>query len=355
MANLSLDINSQASQITSNTNIPCTMLNPTLIQLNNNRPISTSTPITQMTVKTQKTARFTPRTFQQQTPVMKNPNRNKKVKDLILDLRIQQQQNQVQEQQQQEQQQVQLQTQQIQQQHQQQQYQYTQQHIYEPPSPQQFQQQQMHQNHVNPNNTNTTNTNNNDQNTYPSQFNNNNNYLIDNNDAYIVNDSKLITLNRLNNESESMTANSGPQLTDLLNMSNPSHAEAFNYMLDNSNTTLNNNNLESISNNNQQQQQQTVINNMNANCGSNFINVNHDQQQFEHYNQQQMILEENNAEADSNHEEYLIFNLLNKIANSTNTDKLLTSMLDEEDKVNIIMFKLFFTQFINNLICLLID
>ena len=118
MANFSIDHNNSTDH---HHQIPCTMLNTggaTLVQLdNNNRPMSTSTPNTHhyhqiMPIKsssslnhnitqqhTKSVSRLNTHQQQQQhtTPSIKNPNRNKKVKDLIHDLRIQQQEQQQQQ------------------------------------------------------------------------------------------------------------------------------------------------------------------------------------------------------------------------------------------------------------------
>jgi len=65
---------------------------------------------------------------------------------------------------------------------------------------------------------------------------------------------------------------------------------------------------------------------------------NHNQQQFDDYNQDQICLDEADVnEAENTNEEYLIFSLLNKIATCTNTDKLISSISDDEntDKVRV--------------------
>jgi len=319
---------------------------------------------------------------QQHTPVAKNPNRNKKVKDLILDLRVQQQQQQQQQNQVVQNQHVQINTDhiQLQQQHQHNQIQQIH-HQYQPQQQQiQFQPQVFHQHHQQhqqhsiyeapspqfqlSDQTNSYNNNPNGNNSHQ-QFTHPNQYLInDNSDAYLVsNNSKLITLNRLNNESESSSLHLNPtslnnhgQL-DLLSLQSQSlhlqqqlqQQQAFNnYMLENhsstngndsgvgnssSNNSSSNNqmNIQNLHHNhNQQQQHHHHQNGLDCAVGNGFISGHDQHGQFDAYGQQQMISLDSGVDVESNNEEYLIFNLLNKIANGTNADKL----MDEEHFLN---------------------
>jgi len=182
------------------------------------------------------------------------------------------------------------------------------------------------------------------------QYNHSYNLVSDTHDDFLVNNSKLITLNRLNNESESALSHNQMDLLTNLNH------QSFNYMLqeaaNDTNSINNSGNLDTSmrpGQNHDLGQQQYTQNHLNAVDGSlpggfgqyeqhhqqgHHHNDQH-QQQFD-YNQDQICLDEANVnEGENTNEEYLIFNLLNKIATCTNTDKLMSSMSDDEslDKV----------------------
>ena len=356
MANFGLDINLTINHTSSHSNLD-SQLACSMLRLDENRPVSTSTPIT-MIGKSGKAAKFASvKPFHQHTAT-KNPNRNKKVKDLILDLRIQQQQQQ----QQQMQPQLHLHhNHHNHHHHNQQAAQHFQQHVYESHSPQQFVQLNSvdadltNMSQQTPTHTQNNNNNNNNDN-YSTQY--NTNYLMDTpNDNYILsNNSKLITLNRLNNQqaNESQQSNNNQlELINLLNMnSNSTHSMSqqhtnYSYMLDsvsNGQQHLMDTSRRALDSSLVNLNTSNTNNNNNINSNTNNLNNNTNNSSFigsePHFDSlvccnQQQLLDEASTDADNTNEEYLIYNLLNKIANSNHTDKLISSMNDEShlDKV----------------------